>query len=299
MKKALYFLFLFIPIFSSAQDTIFYNANGSIARSASEAVTCKISRRDPVDTARVQVKEYNMAGKMLSEAAYKPFKTRTLNGLSRRYYNEGMVKWEAFYKNGKLDGTVKSFWPEARPKRIDQYRNDTLLMGHCFARHGGDTTYFPFKTITSFPGGSEEFLKYLDNNLKYPKDARRSHIQGEVMISFLVDIDGSIKEVRVKQSLYPSLDKEAVRVIQSMPNWIPSTIDNDPIRSRTSLPIIFKQGEYSGISETQSEDEPEATEVRHYTRHYSKSGKHQSHKKKKTKSSKKKKSKKSKKKRRR
>lgn len=243
MRKLILFIVIGFSIGVSAQDTVFYNYNGYVAKSAAEAFFARILRRDPIEKERVLVRELSMAGEMLSEASYFPYSSKTLHGLSRKYYSNGLVKWEAFYQNGKLHGTVKAYWPEAKPKRSDVYRNDSLISSKCFAKSTADTAYFPFKTKLSFTGGMPGLFKYLDKTLLYPKDARKAKIQGEVLVSFMVDYDGNIKDVQIKKSLHPSLDKEALRVVQAMPKWQAATIDGDAIRSRSTLPIIFKLGE--------------------------------------------------------
>lgn len=243
MKKLLLFIFVGFSLGGFAQDTVFYNQRGFVAKSAAEAFSARILRRDPIEKERVLVRELSMAGEMLSEASYFPYSSKTLHGLSRKYYSNGLVKWEAFYQNGKLHGTVKAYWPEAKPKRSDVYRNDSLISSKCFAKSTADTTYFPFKTKLSFTGGMPGLFKYLDKNLGYPEDAKKAKIQGTVVVSFLVDYDGSIKDVKIKKSLHPSLDKEAMRVVQAMPKWQASMVDDEPQRMRTNLPIIFKHGE--------------------------------------------------------
>lgn len=242
--KRLFPILLFIASVSlSAQDTVFYNYNGYVAKSASEAYFSRILRRDPIEPERAQVREVNMAGVTLSETNYFPYSKKTLHGLSRRFYNAGLIRWEAFYNQGKLNGELKAYWPDAKLKRDEVYRNDSLIESHCFTRMGRDTTYFPFKTIASFPGGMPALFQYLDKNLGYPEDAKKAKIQGTVVVSFLVDYDGSIKEVKIKKSLYPSLDNEAQRVVQAMPKWQASMVDDEPQRMRTSLPIIFKHAD--------------------------------------------------------
>jgi TonB family protein len=218
--------------------------NGYVAKSAMEAFTCRIATRDSIDSTKVCVKEYKMSGEILSETNYWPYKTRRLHGVSRKFYLTGLMQWQVNYKEGKLDGSAKCFWNNARLKRDDVFKEDQLVSGKCYTRSEQDTTYYPFKTQASFPGGMENLYEYLDKNVKYPKDAEKDKKQGEVLVSFLVDYDGSIREAIVKKSVSPSLDKEALRVITSMPKWIPGEVDGDKIRTRTVLPIVFKQGDF-------------------------------------------------------
>jgi periplasmic protein TonB len=92
-----------------------------------------------------------------------------------------------------------------------------------------------------YPGGRNELYKFIGTHLKYPKDARRNRIEGRVVISFIIERDGSFKpeNIKIEQSLYPSLDEEAIRVIKLMPNWIPASHQGQKVRAKTGLPITF------------------------------------------------------------
>ena len=75
--------------------------------------------------------------------------------------------------------------------------------------------------MPSFPGGQAALMKYLNENIKYPVVAQENGVQGRVVVSFVVERDGSITDVNVVRSVDPSLDREAVRVVKGMPHWIP------------------------------------------------------------------------------
>lgn len=91
-----------------------------------------------------------------------------------------------------------------------------------------------------FPGGANELMKYLSNNLKYPPAAAEQGIQGRVVVQFVVSKTGSISGVKVLQPLHPSCDKEAIRLISSMPNWIPGKQNGNPVNVYYTIPIRFK-----------------------------------------------------------
>lgn len=93
-----------------------------------------------------------------------------------------------------------------------------------------------------FPGGPEAMMKYFKENLVYPDDAKEMQVQGRVYVSLVVEKDGSVSNVEVVRGVYSSLDKEAIRVVKSMPKWIPGEMDNKPVRSRVYLPITFRMG---------------------------------------------------------
>ena len=83
-------------------------------------------------------------------------------------------------------------------------------------------------------------MSWLSQNIKYPVIAAENGVKGRVIVQFVVEIDGSITDVQVVKSVYPSLDKEAARVIKSMPHWIAGRQNGSPVRVRYTVPVTFK-----------------------------------------------------------
>ncbi len=84
------------------------------------------------------------------------------------------------------------------------------------------------------------FMKWLSQSLKYPPTAKVQKIQGTVFVTFIVNVDGSVSEVTVKKSVEPSLDREALRVVNMMPKWNPGVTNGKPARAMIGIPIVFK-----------------------------------------------------------
>ena len=91
-----------------------------------------------------------------------------------------------------------------------------------------------------FPGGLTAMMKFLNDNIRYPIIAQENGIQGRVTCNFVVERDGSITDVQISRGVDPSLDKEAIRVIQSMPKWKPGEQRGKPVRVRFTLPVVFR-----------------------------------------------------------
>ena len=100
--------------------------------------------------------------------------------------------------------------------------------------------YEMVEQMPTFPGGAEALLQYIAKNLKYPTIAQENGVQGRVICQFVVGRDGSVQNVRVVRSLDPSCDKEAVRVIQSLPKWIPGKQNGKAVPVYYTVPIMFK-----------------------------------------------------------
>ncbi len=91
-----------------------------------------------------------------------------------------------------------------------------------------------------FPGGTAALLDYLRKNIKYPAICRENNIQGRVLVTFIVNKDGAIVEPEVVKSVHPQLDREALRVISTMPNWKPGSQRGKPVRVKYTVPVNFR-----------------------------------------------------------
>jgi protein TonB len=94
--------------------------------------------------------------------------------------------------------------------------------------------------MPSFPGGDAALMQYLSSHIKYPVVAEENGIQGRVIATFVVERDGSITDVKVVKSVDPSLDKEAIRVLKSMPKWIPGKQNGSAVRVKFTVPVTFR-----------------------------------------------------------
>lgn len=91
-----------------------------------------------------------------------------------------------------------------------------------------------------FPGGDAALMGYLRDNIHYPTVAAENGVQGRVVVGFVVERDGSITDVNVLRSVDPSLDREAVRVVKSMPKWTPGKQNGSAVRVKYQVPVTFR-----------------------------------------------------------
>jgi periplasmic protein TonB len=94
--------------------------------------------------------------------------------------------------------------------------------------------------MPQYPGGDMALMKFISENISYPAEAQNNNIQGRVILKFVVNIDGSVDRIEVLRSVDPSLDNEAVRVIQSLPKFKPGRQGGVPVPVWFSLPVIFR-----------------------------------------------------------
>ena len=103
-----------------------------------------------------------------------------------------------------------------------------------------DSVFRIVEQLPEYPGGITEFMKWLTKNLKYPTSAQRQHITGTCSVSFIVNKDGSISDIKVEKSLHRLCDAEAVRVLRMMPKWKPGHMKGEVVRTKVAIPIVFK-----------------------------------------------------------
>ena len=117
--------------------------------------------------------------------------------------------------------------------------------------------------MPSFPGGMKALMNYLQENIKYPKDAQDAKKEGRVIANFIVEKDGSISNVKIVRSIFPSLDAEAERIITGMPKWIPGMQNGENVRVKYTIPISFSLGDvqYEVVSGNVNTDKNEYTEA--------------------------------------
>lgn len=94
--------------------------------------------------------------------------------------------------------------------------------------------------MPEYPGGQAALFEYLQKNVKYPADAEKKKVEGRVLVTFVVNTDGSITDIEVVRKTFPSLDAEAVRVISGMPKWKPGEQKGKKVRVKYTVPLNFR-----------------------------------------------------------
>lgn len=127
------------------------------------------------------------------------------------------------YASAKANGKVESF---SEFFRVPYMQEERIVK-------------FP-EEYPTFPEGNEKILSFVAENLHYPPEALESGLQGRCIISFIIETDGSISGAKVIKSLGPSLDSEALRIVNLMPKWIPAKDKGKAVRSKCTIPIVFR-----------------------------------------------------------
>ncbi|MDD4922604.1 MAG: TonB family protein [Bacteroidales bacterium] len=103
-----------------------------------------------------------------------------------------------------------------------------------------DGLYVIVEEMPAFPGGEKGLMEYIYRNLRYPYVATSNKIENCVICTFIINTDGSVTQINITQPVHPLLEKEAIRVLKTLPKWIPAKRHGKPIRVKYTLPIIFR-----------------------------------------------------------
>ena len=145
------------------------------------------------------------------------------------YAGKGTYNYELTITDMPVENVDKS-------ELIEQTENDNNEKEN----EKSEKVYDVVEQMPQFPGGSAALFEYLAKAIQYPEEAREKGIQGRVVCSFVVERDGSISGVKVFRSVEPSLDREALRVILSMPRWIPGRQNGAAVRVKYTVPVTFR-----------------------------------------------------------
>lgn len=183
--------------------------------------------------------QFHKNGKLKDETIYINDK---IEGVSTEYDSNGVLVVQANYANNHLHGDRITYYPNGKLRRVETFdstKNDPIVK-KCFTLSGADTTYYPRETMPEFTGGIDQLYFFLSRNIKYPPRAREKGLEGKVVMQFVITNTGELTEVEVIRSPSEEFTKESVRVVKSMPNWKPGTLEGQPVSVKYTLPIRFQ-----------------------------------------------------------
>jgi len=167
-------------------------------------------------------------------------KVLALNG------NGNWIKFDNDFKNidaqgpvvdGLQDGEWRSKISDSTDQ-VDIYKKGQIITS-ALSEKNKKVVYTRVEKVPEFPGGLAEFGRFLSMNIKYPQDAVKNHIQGRVYLTFVVETDGKLSDIKVLKGIGGGCDEEAVRVLTLSPNWTPGIQNGKPVRIAFGVPISF------------------------------------------------------------
>lgn len=260
-KNILLLILLFLTIKISAQsysafnrDTVFYRFDKGFVSNCHPSFAEGFSISRSIDTnlyinkiyylhTENLMAEYEVYDKPISNSK-KNVETRTTyptkNGKYEDWYPSGEKRVSCFYTEDKLDGEFRVFYQNGQLKRFETWRNGEWENGECYDELGNKIQYCSYQELAEYIGGIPALIKFIGQEVVYPKYARRRGIQGEVYVGFVIDTDGSIIDAQIIKGVERHIDDEAIRVVNKMPKWKPGRFEGNLVKTEFVLPISFK-----------------------------------------------------------
>jgi TonB family protein len=238
MKGILFVVLTLASLSLFAQDTTYFDSSYIYVNSLANASYYEIVSKYNSDTNRATKKIYYKSGKLKARYQYANYSLGIRHGKQLEFYPDGKQLSEIDYDYGKYNGLLKTWYENGQLRRKDSFTLGEYLSGKCFSSTGKDTTYFEYMVQPAYPGGEQARQQFLIDNIIYPDSAKRNGIQGKVYITFIVEPDGSLSQVKMLTG-DKLLADEAIRVIKRMPEWIPGYKEGKKVRVKINMPVKF------------------------------------------------------------
>lgn len=269
--KSLFLMLIFLSGVTSlsAQEKIWLDKKGEWTDDSAKAVKYAIVNPENSHTTQVEIfsldgqkKEIGQYSKYVStprkrikngiykyiyasgqDSAVINFKNNKAEGQCMIYFANGAPRFIKIYRDGRLYGDFVQYYPSGQLRRKERYEDGKCIGGELYAEDGSKLNHEPYMVMPKFPGGMAAFRELLKNLMKYPKEAQQRKAEGKVLIEIIVDKDGTMTSPTFLKKVYPALDEEAMRVVNTIAQtykWSPGRQDGEAKRVRYVLPINFK-----------------------------------------------------------
>lgn len=195
------------------------------------------------DSLSGQIRDYFLSGRLQSRETYENLRKHTSNGPMDVWYKNGQLKMHQEYVHGQPNGELRLYYPDGHLKREEEYAAGKRLTGRCYAPSGSELAFFEYRIMPVYSkgdGSAYAIIADIGEHFVYPQDALRAAIQGRVFVSFDVTTKGKVVNVQVRKGLCPSVDAEAVRVVEGLASFTPGQQDGKIAKIRYTVPINLK-----------------------------------------------------------
>lgn len=196
------------------------------------------SRNEDLDRSRENMEDWSDDDSDGSDAfSIKELFDESVDPVAEAYGDTVVVNDSLFMRSYQSTAPVYDSLDIETPLRSGRYRDPENSADE--SREYNDSIFTAVEQQPSFPGGETALYRWLGEHMVYPSDAAEENVQGRVVVKFVIGKDGSIGNVKVVRGRHPSLDKEAVRVVRSMPRWSPGKQKGNAVRVWYTIPINF------------------------------------------------------------
>ena len=241
MKILTILLLLFLSFNNFAQDTIrkYYDAHWhEVQKNDLYYYRIAVKNKDNTWSA----KDYYKNGNIQMIGKYKADSLKIRFGRFVYFYKNGIKKNYGIFKNNRRDGVWKWHREDGSVASVEHYKNGKFKFAEFYNKKGRKKIIKDSSLVFKhafFPGGQKGLLNFLSKNIRYPKEAKENNITGRVFISFTINTKGGVDNIYMARGVDATLDKEAIRVIKSMPKWKPGRFHNMICDINYTVPINF------------------------------------------------------------
>lgn len=219
-SSLLFFLFLSTAAHAQKIDTVYFSADWKPMPKSGSSYYRTI--KTVVAGKNYQVTDHYATGEVQMTGKFTSLSPEVMDGEVSWYYQNGALSAQAFFVNGKINSGKE--WDEQGKETLMKITEEPAMLSQAPEK-------FPL-----FPGGTQEIYKFIGDHFVYPNELKNSP-KGKIQVKFVVDGEGKVVDVKVVQGLHPLLDKEAVRVVSSLPRWEPGVQNGKNVRVAMNLPI--------------------------------------------------------------
>jgi periplasmic protein TonB len=245
MRNTIVFIMLLLSGFLCAQvnETTWFDSNWKQTFDKNLAVYYCICNLDTTDN-HYLVEDHFSTGEIYRSGSFKSLNPEIRDGKFIWYFKNGRKNKEILYS----ENSVKS-WTVWNEKKVVQL---SVLLS--FKGPHGEDLYEAFKVDKEpeFVGGVKAMKTFIDKNLVYPPSTKIDPIEGNVIVYVNVDTTGKLVDIKILRRLNPDVEKEALRVIQMMPDWKPGLIDGKPVKVPYIISIPFRNRSAQDFSRTRT-----------------------------------------------
>lgn len=163
------------------------------------------------------------------------------HGIAKFYYHNGNLSIVEPFKSGFFHGNVIYYTEANNVSRVERYNHGKMKSGKCYSKNGEDTTYYIDRGIPRFPGGDNKYAEFIKSLPAYKDFCKKNNIKGSVYLLAKFDDKGKLTNVKIKKSLHPLADQQAIDVVKMLPDWLPKLdITGKPIPSSRTIDVYFK-----------------------------------------------------------
>ncbi len=245
MKKLILFSVLFMGIAINnvfSQDTIYYSKEYKKLKSSEGASKYKVVKNLP-DKMQL-VKWYTIEGQITSLYKKRAKRNKLIReGVAKYWHKNGQLMSKLNFRKGKKHGEQLYYWDNGVMCRKEFYKKGKMKKGECWDEQGNSREYFPRMILPKFKGkgnGGVALKRYIQEQAEYPAFSYNCRIEGKVYVSFVIDTFGNVVDVKIRKGTSYDLDKEALRIVKSMPKWTPGYLEGKPTKTTFTVPINFQ-----------------------------------------------------------